>query len=87
MMKMSDGQESFAFANFPPALVSRAQQDVNFALRLLNRATRDRAIREAGLELTDEQRRELFARLDEVASLSFQEALKKLRDEGFGLLI
>jgi hypothetical protein len=67
--------------NIPAALVSRAQEDINFALRLLHRESRDEAIREAGVDLTDDQRSELYALLDEVANMSFQEALERIRDE------
>lgn len=68
--------------NIPAVLVSQAQEDINFALRLLHRESRDEAIREVGVDLTDDQRSELYALLDEAANMSFQEALERIRDEG-----
>ena len=74
-MRMSQGDGPSI--NIPTALVSRAQEDIDFALRLLHRESRDEAIREAGLDLTDDQRSELYALLDEAANMSFQEALRE----------
>ena len=69
-------------ANIPGVVVVRAQQDIGFALRLLNRETRDEAFREAGLDLRDDELSRLSSLLDEIAGLSFEEILQKLRDEG-----
>jgi hypothetical protein len=81
---MSQGDGSSV--HIPLALVCRAQEDMNFALRLLHRESREEAIREAGLELTDDQRSGLYARLDEVANMSLPEALERTRDEGWEAL-
>ena len=75
---MEDGYLS----DIPAELVVRAQQDMNFALRLLNQATREDALREAGLELADDELGKLHAALDYIASMSFQEALQTLKDVG-----
>lgn len=84
-------QEDESTIIIPEPLVNRAKEDPNFALRLLLPESRDEAIREAGQDLTDDQRREhgldlsqrreLSARLDEVATMSVQEAVKRVRDE------
>jgi hypothetical protein len=76
-------QEDGSSANIPTALVCQAQEDMNFALRLLHRESREEALREVGLDLTDDQRSTLYTRLDEVANMSLQEALEKTRDEGW----
>jgi hypothetical protein len=69
-------------SDIPGSVVTRAQQDMDFALRLLNQATRAEALNDPGLDLTDEQRSELSSRLDGIASMSFQEAIQMLRDRG-----
>lgn len=69
-------------SGIPGALVVRSQQDIAFAVRLLNRDTRDEALGEAELSLTEDERTELDARLDEIASLSFQDAISALGNEG-----
>jgi hypothetical protein len=69
-------------ADIPGELVVRAQQDMDFALKLLYRDSREEAIRDAGVSLTDEQLSKLHAALDQIASLSFQEALQALKDVG-----
>jgi hypothetical protein len=78
MGAMGDGYLS----GIPGELVVRAQQDTDFALRLLHRESREDAIREAGLDLADEQVSQLHESLDQIANLSFQEALEALRDVG-----
>ena len=75
---MEDGYLS----DIPAELVVRAQQDMNFALRLLNQATREDALREAGLELTDDELGKLHAALDYIASMSFQDVLQALKNVG-----
>jgi len=72
-----NGQDGGYLAYIPGALVVRAQQDTDFAVRILNRETRADAVGEAGLAFTDE----LDARLDEIAQMSFQEAIQTLRNE------
>jgi hypothetical protein len=69
-------------AAIPGALVVRAQDDLEFALRLLHRDTRDDALYELDLGLTEEEHGALSARIDEVAGMSFQTAIEKLRDAG-----
>ena len=66
----------------PPELVERAQNDTDYAFRLLSRESREEALREAGLDLSDDERSALNSRLDEIADLSFQEALAQLRRIG-----
>jgi DNA-binding transcriptional LysR family regulator len=75
---MREGPEGGYLAKIPGSVVVRAQQDTNFAVRLLNRDSREGALAEAGVELTDE----LDRTLDEIARMSFQVALQTLRDEG-----
>lgn len=69
-------------AAIPGELVVRAQQDMDFALRLLRKESRDEAISEAGIELTDEQKNTLYVSLDKIANMSFQDALESLRRDG-----
>ena len=69
-------------ADIPGELVVRAQQDVEFALKLLYQGSREDAIRDAGISLTDEQLSKLHSALDQIASMSFQEALQALKDVG-----
>ena len=80
-MTMGPTEDGY-LADIPGELVVRAQQDLDFALRLLDRDSRKDALLEAGLELTDEQLSTLNAALDQIASLSFQDALQELRDVG-----
>jgi hypothetical protein len=69
-------------ADIPSELVVRSQQNMEFALRLLDQERRQQAIDEAKLSLTDEQLTKLHAALDYIASMSFQEALQALKDVG-----
>jgi hypothetical protein len=69
-------------ADIPSELVVRAQQNMEYALRLLDRERRPDAIDEAELSLTDEQLAKLHAALDAIASMSFQEVLQALKDVG-----
>jgi hypothetical protein len=69
-------------ASIPGALVVRAQDDLDFALRLLHRDTREDALNELDLGLTEKEQRELSARIDEIAGMSFQTAIEELRDAG-----
>jgi hypothetical protein len=69
-------------ADIPGALVVRSQQDIAFAVKLLHRDTREEALREAELDLTEEERSQLDSRLDEIARLSFQDAIGALGNEG-----
>jgi hypothetical protein len=69
-------------AAIPGELVVRAQQDMDFALRLLHQESRDDAVSEAGIELTDEQKNTLYVSLDKIANMSFQDALESLRHDG-----
>jgi hypothetical protein len=63
----------------PGSVVLRAQEDPDFALQLLNADSREDAL--SGLGLSDEQLRELRPILDEVAQMSFQDAIQQLRDQ------
>jgi hypothetical protein len=63
----------------PGSVVLRAQEDPDFALQLLNADSREDAL--SGLGLSDEQLRELRPILDEVAQMSFQDAIRQLRDQ------
>jgi hypothetical protein len=78
--------EEWNLNSIPSELVVRAQQDADFALRLLNRETRDAALDEAQLGLPDDQRNELSEILDEIASMSFQDAIRRLREQGLSIL-
>jgi hypothetical protein len=71
-------QDGRYLASIPGELVVRAQQDSGFAIRLLQQEERRRAITELGLEWTEE----LDARLEEIAQLSFEDAIQHLRNEG-----
>ena len=66
----------------PGAVVVRAQHDMDFATRLLHRDTRDDALRDPSLRLTEDERRRLSAQLDDIANMSFQEAMERIRDAG-----
>ena len=63
----------------PGSVVLRAQEDPDFALQLLDTASRQEAL--SGLGLSDEQLQDLLPILDDVAQLSFQEAIQQLRDQ------
>jgi hypothetical protein len=77
-MAMDDGY----LADIPSELVVRAQQNMEFALKLLYRASREEAIREAGVSLTEDELGKLHTALDQIAAMSFQEALQALKDVG-----
>jgi hypothetical protein len=80
MMMESMGNDYLA--DIPSELVVRAQQNMDYALRLLDRERRQEAIDEAELSLTDERLTKLNAALDSIASMSFQEVLQALKDVG-----
>lgn len=82
---MSEGPEYFA--NIQEELVRRARGDLDFTLRLLHRESREDAIREVHPKLSGNQLSELHARLDDVANMSFQDALERFRDLNFGPFI
>ena len=69
-------------SDIPAELVVRAQHSMDFALRLLNQATRQDALNEAGLELTEDELGKLHAALDNIARMSFQEVLQALKNVG-----
>ena len=75
---MDDGYLS----DIPAELVIRAQQDTDFAFRLLNRDTRDAALGEAGLGITGDELGKLHEALDYIASMSFQDVLQALKNAG-----
>jgi hypothetical protein len=66
----------------PGAVVERAQNDLDFAVRLLNRDTREEALDDPSLRLTREERSELSSQLDEIAAMSFADAMQRIRDAG-----
>jgi hypothetical protein len=80
MMMGSVGDDYLA--DIPSELVVRAQQNMEYALRLLDRERRQGAIDEAELSMTDEQLTKLNSALDYIASMSFQEVLQALKDVG-----
>jgi hypothetical protein len=69
-------------ADIPGSVVIRAQHDMDFATRLLHRDTRDDALSDPSLRLTEDQRTELSSRLDDIADMSFQDAMERIRDAG-----
>jgi len=66
----------------PGSVVVRAQHDMDFATRLLHRDTREDALNDPALRLTEDERSELSARLDDIAAMSFQDAMERIRDAG-----
>ncbi len=66
----------------PASVVVRAENDMDFATRLLHRDTRDEALDDPALGLTDDQRNDLSSRLDDIAGMSFQDAMEQIRDAG-----
>jgi hypothetical protein len=72
----------WSLSDIPGSVVFRAQQDMDFAFRLLNAESRDEALSDPDLDLTDEQLRELSSRLAEIARMSFLDAIRMLRDQG-----
>jgi hypothetical protein len=80
MMMGSTGDDYLA--DIPSELVVRAQQNMDYALRLLDRERRQEAIDEADLSLTGEQLTRLNAALDYIARMSFEQVLQALKDVG-----
>lgn len=70
---------NFNLSDIPWSVVLKAQEDPDFALRLLDTASREEAL--SGLGLSEEQLGDLRPILDEVARMSFQEAIQTLRDQ------
>jgi hypothetical protein len=71
--------------NIPGVLVVMARQDAAFGARLLNPDCRKDALRDAGLtaeEFGTDYIEELHGRLEEIAQMSFQDAMQELREEG-----
>jgi hypothetical protein len=77
-MAMDDGY----LGDIPSELVVRAQQSMEFALKLLDPATRAAAISDAGVYLTDDESEKLNLALDQIARMSFQDVLQALKDVG-----
>jgi len=67
-------------ADIPGELVIRAQQDMDYAIRLLDSERRQEAIAEAELSLSEEQLAKLNNALDSIAQMSFQDVLQALKD-------
>jgi hypothetical protein len=72
----------WSLSDIPGSVVLRAQEDTDFALRLLHRDSREEALSDPALDLSDDQLRDLSPILDEIANLSFQEAIQMIRDQG-----
>jgi hypothetical protein len=73
-------------ADIPGSVVVRAQHDMEFATRLLHQDTREEALNDPALRLTEDERRELSSRLDEIAAMSFQDAMVRIRYAGVACL-
>ncbi len=69
-------------SDIPEPLVEKAQHDMDFALRLLDGDTREAAVREVLPELGDEELEKLLGLLKDIANMSFQDALRALKDSG-----
>jgi hypothetical protein len=72
----------WSLSDIPGSVVTKAQQDLDFALKLLHQDTRADALNEPDLDLTAEQRSELSSILDDIANMSFEQAIQRLRDLG-----
>lgn len=72
----------WSLSDIPGSVVTKAEHDLDFALKLLHRETRADALNQSELGLTDEQRSELSSILDDIASMSFEEAIQRVRDVG-----
>jgi hypothetical protein len=81
MTDPNEGRE-ISLEDIPEDLVNLAQNDLDFAVKLLHRDTRGEALSDKRLTLSDQARRDLSDRLDEVANLSFVDAMEKIRSAG-----
>ena len=81
MTESSAGRQKH-LSDIPGAVVTLAQNDLEFAVKLLHRDSRDDALNDSRLALTERERSDLSARLDEVADMSFAEAMERIRDAG-----
>jgi hypothetical protein len=79
-MTDTQGTPEWSLSDIPGSVLLRAQEDPDFAVRLLHRDSREEALIEPGLDLSDEQLRKLSPILDEIARMSFREAIEMLRD-------
>ena len=70
----------------PGSVVVRAQSDMEYALRLLHQDTRQDALNELDMGLTEEAMVELNASLDAIAGMSFESAIQQLRNAGIACL-
>lgn len=75
------GAQEGGLSRIPGSVVLKAVQDPDFVLQLLHRDTRDAALSDPKLGLTAAQQDELSSRLDEIARMSFTEAIELLRRE------
>ncbi|MGY1603662.1 hypothetical protein [Geodermatophilus sp. SYSU D00815] len=75
-----DEYEKTLFSQLPALLVTKAQDDLDFALALLHEDTRAEALRHPDLRLTDAEQRELHPVLEQIAQLSFEDAVEQIRD-------
>ena len=78
---MTDSRET-DLGDIPGAVVVKAQNDMDFALKLLHQDTREAALADASLRLTEDERYRLSSVLDEIAAMSFVDALEKIRALG-----
>ena len=69
-------------SDIPGSVVTKAEHDLDFALNLLHEDTRADALSQPELGLTAEQRSELSSILDDIARLTFEEAIQRIRDVG-----
>jgi hypothetical protein len=79
---MAESGDSSYLAGIPGSVVVRAQEDLDFAMRLLHRETRAEALGEPGLGLGPQERAEVFEVLDAIAAMTFQEVIEHLRGVG-----
>ena len=76
------GDRERHLSDIPGSVVVRAQHDMEFATRLLHRDTRDEALNDPSLRLTEDERNDLSSRLDDIAAMSFQDAMVQIRAAG-----
>lgn len=72
----------WSLSDIPGSVVLRAQEDADFALRLLHPESRQEALSHPDLDLSDEQMQEISPILDQIAELSFHDAVEMLWRQG-----
>jgi hypothetical protein len=83
---MTEPEGDRPLVDLPAVVVLRAQNDLDFGVRLLNQDTRAAALSDPALGLTEEEQSRLFSTLDDIANLSFAQAIEQLRDAGVNCL-